>query len=298
MEDSTVSSDKLCVTYINKLCSGGNLLAASRLMQSLRDKCISPGLDSYSCLLKAAVEQHDLDTLSQCFKNLLTFCESISSTPFLILAEALAKKSDEVFLLSFLKEVSELTFPRNTSVLNRIIFAFGELREVDKVLMIFDHMKILKCKPDLVTYNTILAILGKCGRVDVLLDKFASMKERNVRPDTISYNTLINNLRKVGRLDLCKELLKEMGKGGAEPDLQTYTALIDSFGSSGNVEEALSLFEEMKHRRIRPSIYIYRSLISNLKKMGKFKLATKISEEMDACLSNVVGPRDFKKKKR
>lgn len=296
-EDSTVSTERLCASHIDKLCSGGDLLAASRLLQSLHNKSIFPGLSAYNCLLKAAVEQHDLDILSQSFKDLLIICESLSSAPFFILAEALVRKNDDNFLLSFLKEISDLTFPRNITVMNRMIFAFGELREVDKVLLIFDQMKILKCNPDLVTYNTILAVLGRCGRVDDLLHKFASMKDANLTPDTISYNTLINSLKKVGRLDLCKTFFREMGERTG-PDLQTYTALIDSFGRSGDVEEALSLFEEMKQRRIRPSIYIYRSLISNLKKVGKPKLATKFLKEMEESLSDLVGPRDFKKKRR
>lgn len=297
-EDPTASTERVCASHIDKLCSGRDLLAASRLLQSLHSKSIFPGLSAYNCLLKAAVEQHDLDILSQSFKDLLITCESISSAPFLILAEALVRKNDNDFLLSFLKKVSDLNFPRNITVMNRMIFAFGELREVDKALLIFDQMKILKCKPDLVTYNTILAVLGRCGRVDDLLHKFASMRDSNLTPDTISYNTLINSLRKVGRLDLCKTFFKEMSERGAGPDLRTYTALIDSFGRSGNVEEALSLFEEMKQRRVRPSIYIYRSLISNLKKMGKPKLATKLLKEMEASLSDLVGPRDFKKKRR
>ncbi|GAY35427.1 hypothetical protein CUMW_278430, partial [Citrus unshiu] len=88
----------------------------------------------------------------------------------------------------------------------------------------------------------------------------------------------------------------EMGESGIKPDLLTYTALIDSFGRTGNIEESLRLFNDMKQQQIRPSIYVYRSLIDNLKKMGKVDLAMTIFEEMNSSLSDLAGPKDFKRK--
>nr|XP_027063046.1 pentatricopeptide repeat-containing protein At1g11900 [Coffea arabica] len=297
LENSAISCEKICISKIDKLCSAGDLTTAARLLRSLREQRIFLGPRAYNILLQAAGEQDDTDILLHTFKDLLVFCNSIKSASCQILAKALVKESDDVFLLKFVREVSELIIPISAITLNRIIFAFGEFRQIDKALIIFEEMKNLKCKPDLVTYNTILVILGRCGQVDDMLHKFAEMKEANIAPDTISYNTIINSLRKVGRLDLCSAFFKEMGERGVQPDLQTYTPLIDNFGRSGNIEEALRLFDEMKHRRIRPSIYVYRSLISNLNKMGKLKLATKFSNEMDACLSGLVGSKDFKRKR-
>lgn len=89
-----------------------------------------------------------------------------------------------------------------------------------------------------------------------------------------------------------------MKDSGVQPDLLTYTALIECFGRSGNVHQSLSLFHEMKLKQIRPSIHIYRSLISNLKKMGKVEVAMAISEEMNSSLSELAGPKDFKRNKR
>jgi pentatricopeptide repeat protein len=74
--------------------------------------------------------------------------------------------------------------------------------------------------------------------------------------------------------------------------------MIWSFGQSGNIEESLRLFNEMKTKQIRPSIYIYRSLIASLKKMGKIELAMTFLEEMNASMSNLAGPKDFKRTHR
>ena len=112
-----------------------------------------------------------------------------------------------------------MIFPRSATVVNRIILAFAECGQIDNALLIFDHLKSLKCKPDLFTYNTVLGILGRVGCADEMLHEFAFMKEANVVLDIVSYNTLINSLRKLGKLDLCLVFLKEMEERGFKPDL-------------------------------------------------------------------------------
>lgn len=298
IENDPTSTREICSAYIEKLCRAGKLPAAASLLQSLRGKHIFLTTNSYNLLLATAGEGNDIGLVCQIFKDLLLSWEPISSTSYLTTAKAFINTNDAALLLGFIKEVSELTFPRSVIIVNRIIFAFAECGQTDKALLIFDHMKSLKCKPDLVTYNTVLEILGRVGRANEMLHEFASMKEANIAPDVISYNTLINSLRKLGRFDACLVVLKEMEERGFEPDLLTYKALIESFGRSGNVEVSLRLFDEMKGRGIRPSIYIYRSLINNLKKMGKLESATTLLEEMTASLSDLVGPKDFKRKNK
>ncbi|XP_031097462.1 pentatricopeptide repeat-containing protein At1g11900 isoform X1 [Ipomoea triloba] len=296
--ESPSSGYEICYTYTHKLCSSGNLQGAAMLMQSLHDKNIFLGQSAYNCLIKAAGEQNDIDLLCQIFKHFLVCRKSMDSTSFTTLAKVFTMKNDDAYLLRFVREVSELIFPRNATVMNRIIYAFAQFRQVNKAMLIFGQMKSLQCKPDLVTYNTVLGILGQTGRIGEMLHVFASMKEENLVPDIISFNTLVNGFRKVGRLELCETYFKEMLEKGIEPDLQTYTALIDSFIRSGNTEESLRLFNEMKHKGICPSVQIYQLLISNLKKMGKLKLAEAFSQEMKASLSSLVDPKDFKRKKR
>ncbi|KAH7576859.1 hypothetical protein ACOSP7_002477 [Xanthoceras sorbifolium] len=290
-------SKEICTAYVYKLCRAGNLSAANRFLQSLRDKNIFLP-NAYNCLLATAAERNDIDLSLQAFKDLLISQRSLSSACYLSLASSFLKSNDFDVLLGFVEEVSRLAFPETTMVVNRIIFAFAESRQIEKALMIFDYIKGLKYEPDLVTYNIILDIFGRVGRVTEMLREFASMKEVGVVPDFISYNTLLNNLRKVGRLDLCLLYFNEMLKSGIKPDLLTYTALIESFGRLGNIEEALRLFNDMKLRQIRPSVYVYRSLINNLKKMGKLDLAMSLSEELNSSLSDLAGPKDFKRKYR
>ncbi|KAF3437478.1 hypothetical protein FNV43_RR20231 [Rhamnella rubrinervis] len=291
------SASKICADYVDKLCRTGNLSTAVRLLKFLQDKHVPVGANAYNVLLVAASEKNDIYLISQVFKDAVVSPESLPSTSYLNLARAFMRVNDCGQLLRFIEDVAEMTFPRMT-VLNRIIFAFAECRQVDQALLIFGHIKSLECKPDLITYNIILDMFGRTGRVDDMLHEFASMKEAAISPDVISYNTLLNSLRKVGKVDMCAVYFKEMVDNGIAPDLLTYTAMIESSGRSGNIEESLRLFSEMKARQIRPSIYIYRSLINNLKKMGKLDWAMTLLEEMNSCLSDLAGPKDFKRNQR
>ncbi|KAF2291814.1 hypothetical protein GH714_035712 [Hevea brasiliensis] len=294
IEDAPRSTEEICTAYLDKLCKAGDISIAARLLQFLRNKNILLGPNAYNIVLEAAGKKPEIEILSQVFKDHVMSRDSLPLTSYLTLAKGFMDTNDHVLLLRLVRDVSELTFPRSTMVMNRIIFAFAECRQFDKALLIYDQIKDLRCKPDLITYNTVLDILGRAGQVDEMLLQFGSMKEAGISPDFISYNTLLNQLQKAGRLDLCLVYMKEMGESGIEPDLLTYTALIQSFGRSGNIEESLKLFREMKTKQIRPSIYIYRSLINSLKKMGKVELAMALLEEMKASLPNLAGPRDFK----
>ncbi|KAL6133963.1 hypothetical protein ACLB2K_066196 [Fragaria x ananassa] len=118
------------------------------------------------------------------------------------------------------------------TVINRLLFAFGQLKETDTAALIFAHVKDRSFWPDLYTYDTVLEILGRAGR------------------------TVINHVRKFGEVEMCLFYFKEMCEMGVQPDLLSYTAVIDGLGRSGNIEESLRLFDQMKKRRIRPSLYL------------------------------------------
>ncbi|KAI3457243.1 hypothetical protein Pfo_013906 [Paulownia fortunei] len=296
-QDPSFSGEEICIGYIQKLCADGNLLAAARLPQTLRGKHIFLGPRAYNYLLEAANRKNDIDMLSEVFKDLLVSCGSIRLTSYLIVARAFGKHNDPAMMLNFIREVCEMELPRIDIVLNRVIFALAKCGHVDNALLIFDHMKSLKCKPDLVTYNTVLAILGRLGQVDDMLCVFASMKTVDLIPDIVTYNTILNSLHKMGRLDLCLLYFKEMSERGIQPDLLTFKALIESLGRSGNIEKALKIFDEMRRKQIRPSIHIYRALIFSLKRMGKIELALKFSTEMNKLLPESVVPSDFQYKK-
>lgn len=295
-----ISIKNMCTNHINQLCQNEKLRAAARLLQLLREKHAINSLPAYNLLLAAACEKNDTQIASNVFKDMLVNHLPMNSTTFFNVAKAISKSNDLSLVPSFVKEISQLVSSASvTVIINRIIYAFADCGHVHNAMIVFDHMKTFKLKPDLVTYNTVLGILGKAGRVEEMLNVFYAMKmAEDIDPDIFSYNTLLHSLRRVGRFDLCVVLINEMGKVGLQPDLITYTALIECFFKSGNIEESVRLFQHMKSGDVRPSVYIYRSLVSNLKKLGKSELAVKFLEEMNERGDDLVGPKDFKPKNR
>ncbi|PIA53416.1 hypothetical protein AQUCO_00900176v1 [Aquilegia coerulea] len=294
VENNAVSNKVTCTAYIEKLCELGSILDAARLLKSLHAKQIFLSPKTYNMLVTVMGEKKNFGLLSQILKDVLLSCNVLGPDFYINLAKAFSSMTDSAPLLKLIGELSDTNFPNNTIVMNKMIIAFSKSKQIEKAVMIFDLMKNLNCKPDLVTYNILLDILGTAGWIDETLLVFASIKESSLSPDIISYNTLINSLRKLGRLDLCLVFLREMSEREVDPDLRTYTALIDSFGRSGRVEEALGLFGQMKKKGIHPSIYNYRSLVSNLKKVGKLKLALSVLEEMNSSVSDIRSTKDFK----
>ncbi|CAM8949810.1 unnamed protein product [Rhodiola kirilowii] len=282
--------------YAEKLCKARNFTALAKLVQVLRENQITISPCVYNILLLGAGEANDVALLFRTLKDMLA-SDFVDSTSYVNTAKALGKIIDASPLVKFVQDVDEFAPPIGVTFLNRVIYSLAGCGHVDKALLIYDNMKSLTCKPDLVTYNTVLGILGRTGRVDEMLSEFSSMKESGILPDLVSFNTLINSLKKVGRLDLCLKYLKEMTESGIEPDLRTYTALIETFGRLGNVEESVRLFDELKARGVCPSIYIYRSLIDSLKKAGKAEVAVRYLEEMKLNYEYLVGPMDFKRKR-
>ncbi|KAI3712282.1 hypothetical protein L1987_70833 [Smallanthus sonchifolius] len=299
LQKNPTSINDLCTNHINKLCKKRKLHAAARLLQLLRDKHAINSLPAYNLLLAAACENNDTQIATHVFKDMLVNHLSMNSTTYFNVAKAISKSNDLTLVPSFVKDVSQLVNEASvTVIINRIIYALADCGHVHNAMLVFDHMKTFKLKPDLVTYNTVLGILGKAGRVEEMFNVFASMKKADIDPDIFSYNTLLHSLRRVGRFDLCVVLINEMGKVGLQPDLITYTALIECFFKSGNIEESLRLFQDMKRGDVRPSVYIYRSIVNNLNKLGKPELALKFLEEMNEHRDDLVGPKDFKRKNR
>ncbi|KAF8398483.1 hypothetical protein HHK36_017412 [Tetracentron sinense] len=190
VEANPSSGKETYAIYIKKLCRTGKISDAAKLLQGALDEHIFLSPNTYNLLLVAAGEVNDTDLLCQIFKNLLLSFKSLDSTSYFNLAKAFSMVNDSIQLIKFVREISELTFPRSATVIRRIISGFAEYKQIDKSLLIFDHMKNLNCKPDIITYNTVLAILGQAGRLDEMLSEFASMKESSMIPDIVLYNTL------------------------------------------------------------------------------------------------------------
>ncbi|KAL6570689.1 hypothetical protein OROGR_000239 [Orobanche gracilis] len=300
-EDPSISREEICLSYIRKLCADGNLLAAARLPENLRSKQIFVGPHAYNHLLEAADRMNDIEMLSQVFIDLFVSRGSVKLDSYLIVARAIGKHHDHTALLNFVARVCRSELPRIDIVLNRFIYALAKCGHPDSALLVVDHMKGLKCKPDLLTYNTVLAVLGRSGRADELLLVFEFMKTVDlITPDIVTYNTVLHCVRKmVDWISACCISRRWVGEKGIRPDSITYKALVESLGRSGNIEEALKVFYEIKRRVITPSVHIYRALIFSLKKMGKMELASEFSTEMNKLLRPAsVVPRDSQYKSR
>ncbi|XP_020238552.2 pentatricopeptide repeat-containing protein At1g11900 [Cajanus cajan] len=177
VENARASGVKVYYTYIDKMCKAGNLSAASKMLQTLRDKNIVLTPDVYNLILVEASQKNDIDLSCQVFKKLLLSYKSPSATSCLKFAQAFTKVNDCVELLRFLDEIWEITRFGRSTFINRIIFAFAKCGQKEKSLVLFDHLKRRSFGLDLFTYNMVLDILGHTGHVDEMVNVFASIRD-------------------------------------------------------------------------------------------------------------------------
>nr|DAD29131.1 TPA_asm: hypothetical protein HUJ06_030599 [Nelumbo nucifera] len=74
----------------------------------------------------ATSEGNDFELLFQILKDFLLSCQTVSSISYFNLAKGLSKATDFVLLLNFIREVSEVAFPRSAMIIHKIIYGFDE----------------------------------------------------------------------------------------------------------------------------------------------------------------------------
>lgn len=117
---------------------------------------------------------------------------------------------------------------------------------------LYKSMQSASLEIDAVTLSSLMTACKKSGHCKEALQLFDEVKGLGVRPNIICYNSLISTLRSGGRWEMAMQVLQRLKETpGLEPDVVTYSALVSVCERAGQVERALELYEEMKAKGIR-----------------------------------------------
>ncbi|KAL6141409.1 hypothetical protein ACLB2K_059697 [Fragaria x ananassa] len=195
---------------------------APTLLQSLHNQHMSLNPNSFNLVLISAAQTNHLHLLTHIFKvAVASKTQPLNSNCYLTVAKAFAKADDSVLeLLRFTDQVLELTRPSMT-VINRLLLAFGQLKETDTAALILPMSKIEAfgriCthttlfwrywagrvgQPDLLSYTVVIDGLGRSGNIEESLRLFDQMKKRRIRPSLYLYRAVISNLKKMGKVEI------------------------------------------------------------------------------------------------
>src|SRR5574338_538637 len=73
----------------------------------------------------------------------------------------------------------------------RFMNAWGTLKELTKVLSLWEEMEKKDIKPTLITYGVMLKVCCNCRQADLAMSYFAKMQQGKITPDSRIYTSLI-----------------------------------------------------------------------------------------------------------
>ncbi|KAK9161750.1 hypothetical protein Syun_008091 [Stephania yunnanensis] len=179
--------------------------------------------------------------------------------------------------------MKELGLRPNLVTYNAVIDACAKGgAEFSRALEFLDEMVKNGVQPDRITFNSLLAVCGRSGLWEDAKNLFHEMVYRGIHQDIFTYNTLLDAVCKGGQMELAFEIMSDMPSKGVWPNVVTYSTVIDGCAKAGKLEEALNLFEEMKLLGIRLDRISYNTLLAVYASLGRFEEALDVCKEMEA----------------
>lgn len=198
------------------------------------------------------------------------------------LISAYAKSGFSAEALGVFESMKALGLRPNIVSYNAAIDACGK-GGVDLQLTAGLFREMLHCGvlPDRKTFNSLLAACSRAGHLEDARMMFDEMIRLGIGRDIYTYNTFIDAVCKCGNMDLAVQVMSDMSTGKVRPNVVTYSTLIDGYSKLERFDEALSLYEEMKSKRIRLDRVCYNTLLSIYVKTGRYEEIARVCQEMD-----------------
>ena len=118
------------------------------------------------------------------------------------------------------------------------------------------------------------------GNFDGCLNVYEEMKALGVKPNLVTYNTLLDSMGRAKRPWQVKNIYKEMTNNGLQPNWGTYAALIRVYGRARYGEDAIIVYREIKERGLELSVVLYNTLLAMCADVGCTEEAAEIFEDM------------------
>lgn len=202
-----------------------------------------------------------------------------------------------------MSKVKRMIFPNSTSF-SIVIDGLLKKGRSDLALGLFNDMKRIVCKPNILIYNNLIDELCKVDRLDESFKLLREMKDSGVEPTHFTYNSIYGCIcrRKdvLGAIAILREMracghdpwikyttllvkglcahkrsleacyfLSNMVQVGFLPDIVSYTAAIQGLFSIHEVDKALELFRNWCSHGYSPDLIAFNILINGLCKLNK-----------------------------
>ncbi|KAJ1427120.1 Tetratricopeptide-like helical domain superfamily [Sesbania bispinosa] len=172
--------------------------------------------------------------------------------------------------------------------------SFGcEPDDVTYSAMIDAYGRAEKWRIDPVTFSTLIKMYGMAGNYDGCLNVYEEMKALGVKPNLVIYNTLLDAMGRAKRPWQAKTIHKEMTNNGFSPSWATYASLLRAYGRARYSEDALIIYKEMKEKGMGMNTQLYNTLLAMCADCyGKAKRTDDVVKTFNQLLDLGISPDD------
>jgi len=229
---------------------------------------------SYGSMIKAYGQMWDVKRIWELWSDMTSNNVQPTAITLGCMVEALVanRRTADAWTLAQKMLSEESTRPLvNTVIYATIIKGFAYMKDIGKVMVLYEQMRSHGVQANTITYNTVLNAFAQGGamdRVPALLEDMKTAKPA-VEPDIVTYSTIVKGFCNSGCLDRALQTMTEMqASGKCVPDEMMYNSLLDGCAKEQRPDDALKLVGDMKKNGVPPSNFTLSMLV---KLMGRCK---------------------------
>ncbi|KAE8727363.1 Binding [Hibiscus syriacus] len=155
-------------------------------------------------------------------------------------------------------------FPRKNVVsCNTKIDGYCENGHVSKAKALFDQMRTVGIKKDIISWNTLISEHVNNSLLDGALNLFNHfLTEEGIEPDSFTLGSVLSAFTDMASLRLGKEIHTQAIVRVSERDTTTWNALISGYARFNQIEDIQHLLRKMKEDGFEPNVYTWNGIIA------------------------------------
>jgi len=230
----------------------------------MMEEGVEPNVQTYTSLIDACGKAGDVELALNLFHAMQRANIAPNEVTYTSLLQACTKRKhlDDAFIM-FTEASRNLgsSMPKNASLYNELVLAFGKGDEVERAFSVFECMKKIGIEPDSLTLDALLEGAGRANAFEQAIGIFEEMKARGIVPHEDSFRMLVAACGVRGELVSAFMVFSEMKRAGL-PLSVAYNSLLEASLQANDIEAALCVFEDMRSAGIEPSSDSYRGLLN------------------------------------
>ncbi|KAM0954352.1 putative tetratricopeptide-like helical domain superfamily [Dioscorea sansibarensis] len=310
-------SEHSMAIVVDGLCDNGEIEAARKVFEEMRQRGLRPNILSYNSLVEAYIKRLDFDSVDEVLKLIDADDVRRNAATYTVLINGFSGSGDIDKAEKAFEEAKNMEgLVGDVYLYTSIINANCRVGNIKRALLLFDECVAKGIGPNDRTYGVLINGLCKAGQViaaEMLIDEMQQkgidynqvifntmidgyckkgmidkalhlksvMEKKGMQLDVYTYNTIACGLCKLNRLKEAKRILYEMVDSGVDANTVSLTTLIDVLCKEGDYVEARRLFREMGNKGSTPNVITYNVLIDGYSKKGSIREAERLKKEME-----------------